>query len=46
MDTDCFARKKTIDFFSKQIEKGRKYPFQSSNTSSQKVGHSGFISPK
>lgn len=36
MYTDCFARKKTIDFFSKQMEKGRKHP-----TRSQKVGHVG-----
>ena len=41
MYTDCFARKKTIDFFSKQMEKGRKHPFQSSNTRSQNVGHVG-----
>ena len=41
MYTDCFARKKTIVFFSRQMEKGRKHSFQSSNTRSQKVGHVG-----
>jgi len=41
MYTDCFARKKNNSFFSRQMEKGRKHSFQSSNTRSQKVGHVG-----